>query len=80
MQAPEQCPRECSEHHTFAPPCLLASSPDGPDDYLLRDVVFDLVGEVYTDRVVAIVRDWLGTYERAGCSLGDAQAELELEP
>lgn len=49
------------------------------DDWLLRDAIFDRVGEVYTDGLVAIVRDWLGTYERAGCSLGDAQAELELE-
>lgn len=53
-------------------------SPDGADDFLLRDVLFDTVGEVYTDDVVAVVRDWLATYERAGCSLGDAQAELEL--
>lgn len=47
------------------------------DDWLLRDAIFDRVGEVYTDGVVAVVRDWLATYERAGCSLGDAQAELD---
>lgn len=47
------------------------------DDYFLRDAVFDRVGEVYADDVVTIVRDWLATYERAGCTLGDAQAELE---
>lgn len=53
-------------------------SPDGADDWLLRDAIFDRVGEVYADEVVAIVRDWLATYERAGCGLGDAQQELEL--
>lgn len=50
------------------------------DDWLLRNAIFDRVGEVYADDVVAIVRDWLATYERPGCTLGDAQAELEADP
>lgn len=52
---------------------------DESDDWFLRDAIFDRVGEVYTDDIIDIVRNWLDTYERSGCSLGDAQQELATD-
>ena len=39
------------------------------DDWYLRDAIFDAVGEVYADKVVDIVREWLATYEHAGIGI-----------
>jgi hypothetical protein len=58
-------------------PSASAAQDDASDDWFLRDALFDLLGEVYTDRAVKIVLDWLETYSVAGLRLGDAMAELE---